>query len=159
MYSLSRTFCDTICRYEVAGYCSSAQLYPGHGGVAQCFEPVGPIYIVMNDRFANDVHAGLSHSCDRTVEGAQNPPGVGAQMEFDARVIGLELSDLRHAPTRIGVAFGEEKITAIAGALAGNYLNMLVTDVQTATSLLAYPSAAEPSPGNGRLAVPVGGSK
>jgi deoxyribonucleoside regulator len=64
--------------------------------------------------------------------------GQPCQSKLDSRLVGLELADLMHAPTRIGVAFGPQKIAAIAGALAGRYINTLVTDVQTATGLLAY---------------------
>jgi DNA-binding transcriptional regulator LsrR (DeoR family) len=60
---------------------------------------------------------------------------------FDDRLIGLELHDLLRVPMRIGVAFGEHKTSAIAGALAGHYVNTLVTDVDTARSLLEYVGA------------------
>jgi DNA-binding transcriptional regulator LsrR (DeoR family) len=65
---------------------------------------------------------------------------------LDARLVSLPLADLVQVPTRIGVAFGCAKVPAIAGALAGQYINTLVTDVATATRLLAYAETDEPIP-------------
>jgi DNA-binding transcriptional regulator LsrR (DeoR family) len=77
--------------------------------------------------------------------------GQACLSEFDRRLVGLTLADLLRTRTRIGVAFGEPKIPAIAGALAGGYVNVLVTDVATAAALLArvrpgVPQAAGPTP-------------
>jgi len=56
---------------------------------------------------------------------------------LDERLIGLALTELSHVPVRIGVTFGLHKVPAILGALRGGYLNVLVTDAQTAAALLA----------------------
>lgn len=73
--------------------------------------------------------------------------GRPAASTLDARLIGLELQDVQRAPMRIGVAFGEPKVPAIAGALAGRYVNTLVTDADTALALLSHAGAAvEPTP-------------
>jgi lsr operon transcriptional repressor len=58
------------------------------------------------------------------------------------RKIGLEIERLREMPNVIGVAGGMEKVEAIAGAIRGGYLNVLVTDEDVAEALLA--SAAWP---------------
>jgi len=55
---------------------------------------------------------------------------------FDERLIGLELTELGNIPVRIGVTFGLHKVPAIAGALLGRYINVLVTDSRTAGALL-----------------------
>ncbi len=55
---------------------------------------------------------------------------------LDERLIGLELTELGHIPVRIGVTFGLHKVPAIMGALRGGYINVLVTDSQTAAALL-----------------------
>jgi DNA-binding transcriptional regulator LsrR (DeoR family) len=68
--------------------------------------------------------------------------GRPSASSLDARLIGLELREMLNAPMRIGVAFGEAKIAALAGALAGRYVNTLVLDEQTARSLLAFGGAA-----------------
>jgi deoxyribonucleoside regulator len=72
--------------------------------------------------------------------------GQPCRSKLDSRLVGLTLDDFLRAPTRIGVAFGEHKIPAMAGALAGGYINMLVTDVQTATGLLAYAQTEKTMP-------------
>jgi deoxyribonucleoside regulator len=65
---------------------------------------------------------------------------------LDARLVSLPLADLVQVPTRVGVAFGSAKVAAIAAALAGRYINTLVTDVSTATRLLAYAETDERIP-------------
>lgn len=58
--------------------------------------------------------------------------------DFNSRIIGITLDDIKRIPTSIGVAGGmPEKVTAIHGALVGKYINVLVTDQMTAESLLA----------------------
>jgi DNA-binding transcriptional regulator LsrR (DeoR family) len=52
------------------------------------------------------------------------------------RVIGIELEALKSAKRVVGVAGGPRKEAAIRGALRGGWINMLITDKGTATSLL-----------------------
>lgn len=54
---------------------------------------------------------------------------------FDDRVVGIGPEQFRTIPRRIGVAGGERKHGAILGAVRGGWLNVLVTDVDTATRL------------------------
>jgi len=62
--------------------------------------------------------------------------GVGNK-EFNSKVIGATLNDIKKIPLVIGVAGGEErKANAIKGALAGNYIQVLITDQNTAIQLL-----------------------
>ncbi|MEA3536160.1 sugar-binding transcriptional regulator [Rhizobium sp. CC-YZS058] len=56
---------------------------------------------------------------------------------FDRRVIGIELEDLSRLPKRLCVAGGANKTTAIRAVLKGGYATHLVTDMGTATRLLA----------------------
>lgn len=56
--------------------------------------------------------------------------------DFTDRLIGTELDRLRDMRDVIAVAGGVLKRAAIAGALAGGYLNVLVTDHQTAEWLI-----------------------
>lgn len=56
--------------------------------------------------------------------------------EQDKTIIGLELENLRSIPKVIGVAGGENKVLPILGAIKGNYINTLVTDEDTANSIL-----------------------
>jgi len=56
--------------------------------------------------------------------------------DFDARVIGMDESQLIAVPRRLGVAGGQSKRSAIAGALRGGWLTVLITDAHTARALL-----------------------
>jgi len=64
--------------------------------------------------------------------------------ELDDRTIGLTLDELRKIKHKIGVGVGQDKVDGIFGALKGKLLNVLVTDEETATRLLAKsPSRGE----------------
>ncbi len=64
--------------------------------------------------------------------------------ELDDRTIGLTLDELRRIKHKIGVGVGQDKVDGIFGALKGKLLNVLVTDEETATRLLAKsPSRGE----------------
>lgn len=56
--------------------------------------------------------------------------------DFNDRVIGIPPEQLLNVSRRIGVAGGSRKVNAIRGALAGDWINVLVTDVATARTLL-----------------------
>lgn len=60
-------------------------------------------------------------------------PVLGA---LDDRIIAIPADELRRVPRRVGVAGGVRKLDAIHGALAGAWVNALVTDVRTAEQLL-----------------------
>lgn len=53
------------------------------------------------------------------------------------RTVGISIAELRAVPTVIAVAGGEEKVEAIAAALASGIIGTLVTDSITASALLA----------------------
>ena len=52
------------------------------------------------------------------------------------RVIGVELEALKSAKRVVGVAGGQRKESAICGALRGGWINVLITDKQTAEHLV-----------------------
>jgi DNA-binding transcriptional regulator LsrR (DeoR family) len=56
--------------------------------------------------------------------------------EIQDRIIGLELDQIKKAPRVIGAAGGEDKFEVIRAALRGKLINVLVTDIRTATRLL-----------------------
>ena len=60
----------------------------------------------------------------------------GKQCFSEPGVIGIPLERLKALDNVIGVAGGEEKVSAILGALRGECLNVLVTDTVTAESVL-----------------------
>ena len=56
--------------------------------------------------------------------------------DWDNRVIGLTLKELKRIKHKVGIAFGEEKLNGIVGALNGRYLDVLITDEDVAGRLL-----------------------
>lgn len=59
--------------------------------------------------------------------------------ELDDRVLGITPARLRQVPRRIGVAGGPDKVGAIRAALLGDWVNILVTDLETARRLAVSP--------------------
>ncbi|MBL0160409.1 MAG: sugar-binding transcriptional regulator [Bryobacterales bacterium] len=72
-----------------------------------------------------------------------NPAGQQVVTELNDRVISLELDQLRTIPRVVAVAGGKRKIGAIRGALAGNLVNVLITDLGSAEALLAEQPASK----------------
>jgi Putative sugar-binding domain len=77
----------------------------------------------------------------------QNPVGDTCCRFFDAdgrpvvgvvhdRVLAVDLDDLRHIPTVIGVAAGPEKATSVHAALRGGIVDRLITDAALAHAVL-----------------------
>lgn len=54
---------------------------------------------------------------------------------IDDRVFAIDCDSLKQIPLRIAVAGGPEKISAITGAIRGNWINVLITDLRTAQVL------------------------
>jgi DNA-binding transcriptional regulator LsrR (DeoR family) len=67
-----------------------------------------------------------------------NVRGQVSGSDFESHLIVIPRRELLQIPIRLGVAGGRGKTTAILGALRGNYINVLVTDPQTATELLQF---------------------
>lgn len=57
--------------------------------------------------------------------------------ELDRRVVGIDPQVFRAIPRRVGLAGGERKHEAIRAALLGGWVNVLVTDMTTARTLLS----------------------
>jgi DNA-binding transcriptional regulator LsrR (DeoR family) len=62
--------------------------------------------------------------------------GEPVESPMNERVIGMELEQLRGLRRCVAVAGGRRKTAALRGALRGRYINVLITDVQTARALL-----------------------
>ena len=58
------------------------------------------------------------------------------QTEIEDRVISTDLDKLRQLKNVVGVAGGKDKVPAIKAVLNGGYLNVLITDSDTAAELL-----------------------
>ena len=63
--------------------------------------------------------------------------GHHVDSDLDGRVIGIDPQTLLAVPRRVGVAGGPRKHSAIRAAMLGGWVNVLVTDVDTARVLLA----------------------
>lgn len=62
--------------------------------------------------------------------------GEPVATDLDERVIGITPDMLRTIPRRIAVAGGVRKVSAIRGAMRGRWINVLITDIQTAHALV-----------------------
>lgn len=65
--------------------------------------------------------------------------GQLVRSQLDQRVLGISPPQLRRVPRRIGVAGGEDKYTAVRAAVVGEWVNILITDLNTATRLIEEP--------------------
>lgn len=63
--------------------------------------------------------------------------GQIAVEEINNRTVGIKLEDLKDKDYSILIAGGKRKYQAIKGALIGGYANCLITDVETAKTLLS----------------------
>lgn len=63
--------------------------------------------------------------------------GNTVESDLDDRIIGISVGQLRATPRRIGVAGGPRKREAVLAAVRGGWVNVLVTDEETADYLLA----------------------
>ncbi|MEK8132156.1 sugar-binding transcriptional regulator [Paenibacillus filicis] len=61
--------------------------------------------------------------------------GVPCNHPINNKVIGIDLEQLKAVKLVIGIAVGEHKVDSILAALKGKYVNVLITDEFTATSL------------------------
>lgn len=63
--------------------------------------------------------------------------GTFIESGFNARVAGIATETLRAVPRRIGAAGGSRKHHAIRAAILGGWVNVIITDVTTATWLVS----------------------
>lgn len=64
--------------------------------------------------------------------------GKMIESELHNKLIGIKIDKLKESNKTIGVAGGKHKVQAIYSALIGGYLNILITDEDTAKSLLSF---------------------
>ncbi len=77
-------------------------------------------------------HGGVADLCGRTLK----TDGSACQTEVDRRIVGISLDEIRRCPMTIAMAGGIHKKSGILAALKGGYIDALITDEQTALSLL-----------------------
>lgn len=70
--------------------------------------------------------------CLRFFDGQGEP----INSSFDKRVIGMTPAALRRVPRRVAVAGGISKVEAISAAARGGWINVLITDLDTAERLV-----------------------
>jgi deoxyribonucleoside regulator len=63
--------------------------------------------------------------------------GYELDLELNQRVIGIEIQALKEVDRVIGVTGGDGRAAAVLGAIRGKYINVLVTDDETAERVLA----------------------
>jgi DNA-binding transcriptional regulator LsrR (DeoR family) len=64
-----------------------------------------------------------------------NLRGTPTTSEIDSRVIGITLEQLKQIPRVVGVAGGPDKAEVVCGALAGGFIDVLITDQITAADV------------------------
>lgn len=67
--------------------------------------------------------------------------GQLVRSDLDSRVVGIAADTYRAVPRRIGIAGGTRKHAAILAAIRGGWINVVLTDVNTARALLGVPDA------------------
>ena len=77
-------------------------------------------------------HAAVGSIAGRLISARGDP--VDGPLE--GRTIGVDLAALKDIPCRIGVAGGMDKVQAILAVLRGGYVNVMVTDADTARAIL-----------------------
>jgi DNA-binding transcriptional regulator LsrR (DeoR family) len=97
--------------------------------------------LVGGDNFFTDEQFALARSLGAVGEinlRFMDSNGLPISSELDDLVIGVTLNQLKNAPRRIGVSGGAAKHEAVLAALRGGWINVLVTDEETATYLLEH---------------------
>lgn len=76
-------------------------------------------------------HGAVGDVCLRFFDSGGKPVAT----PLDDRVIGMDLPQLRRVKRAVGIAGGRRKLAAIRGAVAGGFVNVLITDRFTAERL------------------------
>lgn len=74
----------------------------------------------------------VAHMCGHHISAA----GEHVRTSLCHRTIAVAPERLREIPLTIGVAWGEEKVAALAAVMRGGFISAIVTDLPTAVSLL-----------------------
>lgn len=100
-----------------------------------------PIYSTLTDAYLDDQVNDSSEYSKTKIAGDIcynfiDYSGRLANCSWNNRVLSIELENLKKVPCRIGVSGGSEKVGSIRAALRGKLVNVLITDENTARSLL-----------------------
>ena len=97
--------------------------------------------LVAGDNFFTEAQFELAHSLGAVGEinlRFMDKNGVPIESELNDLVIGVTLEQLKRAERRIAVSGGESKHAALLAAVRGGWINVLVTDEESATYLLKH---------------------
>jgi len=64
------------------------------------------------------------------------------QTELNQRSLGLEIPDLKNIPTCVAISGGLDKTEAILGALRSGFLDVMITDIDTANAVIQLDNQA-----------------
>ena len=90
-------------------------------------------HITLEDSNSLRQSGAVGDICGAYIDG----DGSLCRTDLMDKTIAISPDDLQKIPTVICVACGEEKIDIIKGALKGGYINVLITDRQSALSILS----------------------
>jgi DNA-binding transcriptional regulator LsrR (DeoR family) len=91
-----------------------------------------------SDMDALRLHGAVGDICLRFFDAQGNL----VDTELDKRVVGISSEDLRAVPRTVGIAGGERKFEAIRAAVRGHWVDVLITDLDTARRLLEGTAAS-----------------
>ncbi len=74
-----------------------------------------------------------------------NIDGKPVDEDLNRRTIGISLESMKSKEYSIGVAMGREKVEAILGALRGRFINILITDEETAKAIIELNGRKKPA--------------
>jgi DNA-binding transcriptional regulator LsrR (DeoR family) len=103
--------------------------------------PASPLFAASGNALNADEEAQLSKEgavgeiCLRYFDAT----GKEMKHQIEERVISIDAKTMKKIPRRIAVAGGERKIEAIRAAIEGGWVNVLITDAETARNLLEQP--------------------
>lgn len=127
---------DPSCRQAIERFDDLAGLLMGIGAIppSRMLRESGNVFTDQDLADLRDAGA-VGDVCMRFFDAAGRP----VRTSFDERVLGIGTEQIRRIRRRIGVAGGRRKFEAVRGALRGGWLTTLVTDLESASRLLAEP--------------------
>jgi DNA-binding transcriptional regulator LsrR (DeoR family) len=119
---------DLACRAQVA-VVGVGSISPLHSSIRQFTSlPADELQRIT------DLEMGAGEILARIIDRSGSP----CAQEYAERVIGIRLEDLRRIPLTIGIAALDQKASAVAAALKGNYLKTIIMDDVTAREVLTF---------------------
>lgn len=116
--------------YNVVKACDVAIV--GIGTSNSQVEHLSPIYGMKKEDMDNQGATNVAGEVSTHFFDAQGNPVI---LDIQNRIIAITLEDYLNIPVRIGIAGSPVKADAIYAALKGGYINVLITDLETAKIL------------------------